>query len=52
MASAAAATPSFRQVQVERLSVRNELANVFRLSVTVVLGVWLYLASGAGARYS
>lgn len=49
MASLAAATPRFRQVLVERLSVRNELANVFRLSVTVVLGVWLYLASGAGA---
>ena len=31
MASVAAATPPFRQVQVERLSVRNELANVFRL---------------------
>jgi hypothetical protein len=41
----AAATEAIRQVPVARLSPRDELANLVRLAATVILGVWLYLAS-------
>jgi len=37
-----------RRVAVERLSLREELAHVVRLATTIVLGVWLYLASALG----
>jgi hypothetical protein len=42
------ATASIRQVQVERLSLNTELLHVMRLGMTIVLGVWLYLASSLG----
>jgi hypothetical protein len=38
-----------RQVLVEQLSLRDELANVVRLAVTIVFAVWLYLASALGS---
>lgn len=41
-----AASP--RSVSVELLSIREELAYVVRLGTTVILGVWLYLASVLG----
>jgi hypothetical protein len=37
-----------RRVSVELLSVGEELANIVRLATTIVLGVWLYLASSLG----
>ncbi len=38
-----------RQVVVTRLSLQDELANVFRGGATVVILVWLYLASTLGS---
>lgn len=42
------AAAGVRQVQVERLSLSAELLRVVRLGMTIVLGVWLYLASSLG----
>ena len=42
------APQAIRQVPVERLSWRDELANIVRLGATIVLGAWLYLASALG----
>lgn len=43
-----AGTDVVRQVPVVRLSPQEELANLVRLAATVILGVWLYLASAVG----
>lgn len=43
---ASAAVP--RTVSVKLLSIRHELAHVVRLAATIVLSVWLYLASALG----
>lgn len=42
------AIPAPRSVAVELLSIREELANIVRLGTTIVLAVWLYLASALG----
>jgi hypothetical protein len=42
------ATAAIRQVSVERLSLSAEFLQVLRLGMTIVLGVWLYLAASLG----
>jgi hypothetical protein len=48
------AASTAREVLVQRLTTREELANLVRLATTILLGIWVYLAatmdSGAAAR--
>jgi len=43
------APETFRRVPVKPLSVRSELAALLRLSMTIVIGVWIYLATDSAA---